>query len=87
MLKLVKEKEKDLKLSKLLSDVSEKLNIEVPPAMFEAELNNALNQFSEQNKISIDQLRSSLNELEGEGGIFKDNVLKNLKSKLILQRW
>ncbi|AYE36466.1 trigger factor [Borrelia turcica IST7] len=86
MLKLVKEKEKDLKLSKLLSDVSEKLNIEVPPAMFEAELNNALNQFSEQNKISIDQLRSSLNELEGEDYIFKDNVLKNLKSKLILQK-
>ncbi|AWG42970.1 trigger factor [Candidatus Borreliella tachyglossi] len=87
MLTMTKEKQKSLKLSKLLSDVSERLSIEIPPAMFEAELKNVLNEFSKQNKISLEQLGNSLQSLEGFGDdIFRDNVLKNLKSKLILQK-
>ncbi|QMU99372.1 trigger factor [Borrelia sp. A-FGy1] len=86
MLKLVKEKEEDFKLSKLLFNISEKLNIEIPPSMFEVELNNALIKFSERDKISIDQLRSSLNEMKDKDNVFKNNVIKNLKSKLILQK-
>ena len=86
MLKLVEEKKEALKLSKLLSEIAEKLSIEVPPSMLEAELNNALSKFSEQNKISIDQARSSLGELGGADNVFKEELLKNLKSRLILQK-
>ncbi|UER67767.1 trigger factor [Borrelia sp. BU AG58] len=87
MLELVKEKEEALKLSKLLSGIAERLNIEVPPSMFKAELDSALSRFSEQNKIGANQFGGSLNDLEvGVDDVFKGEVLKNLKSRLILQK-
>ncbi|AAX17113.1 trigger factor [Borrelia hermsii] len=86
MLRLVKEKRESLKLSKLLSDVSEKLNIEIPSAMFEAELKNVVNEFSTQNKIDLKKLNDSSMGLEGVSDVFKENVLKKLKSKLVFQK-
>ncbi|BDU62721.1 trigger factor [Candidatus Borrelia fainii] len=86
MLRLIKEKSDSLKLSKLLSDIAEKLNIEIPSSMFEAEFKNFLNEFAHQNKISLDQLNNSSTGLEGINDVFKDNVLKNLKSKLVFQK-
>ncbi|WKC58156.1 trigger factor [Borrelia sp. P9F1] len=86
MLKLVEEKKEALKLSKFLFGIAEKLSIEIPPSMLEAELNNALSKFSEQSKISVDQARSSLSELESSDDVFKEKLLKNLKSRLILQK-
>ncbi|WP_421622626.1 trigger factor [Borrelia sp. MN22-0132] len=85
MLRVVKERSESLKLSKLLSDIAEKLNIEIPSSMFEAELKNVLNEFSHQNKINFEQLSSSTG-LEGINDVFKENVLKKLKSKLVFQK-
>ncbi|UPA18080.1 trigger factor [Borrelia puertoricensis] len=85
MLRVVKERSDSLKLSKLLSDIAEKLNIEIPSSMFEAELKNVLNEFSHQNKINFEQLSSSTG-LEGINDVFKENVLKKLKSKLVFQK-
>nr|WMW27259.1 Trigger factor [Borrelia puertoricensis] len=53
--------------------------------MFEAELKNVLNEFSHQNKINFEQLSSSTG-LEGINDVFKENVLKKLKSKLVFQK-
>ncbi|ANF34068.1 trigger factor [Borrelia turicatae] len=86
MLRLVKERSESLKLSKLLSDIAEKLNIEIPSSMFEAEFKNVLNEFSHQNKINLEQLSNSSTGLEGINDVFKENVLKKLKSKLIFQK-
>ncbi|AHH03603.1 Trigger factor, ppiase [Borrelia nietonii YOR] len=86
MLRLVKEKSESLKFSKLLSDVAEKLNIEIPSAMFEAELKNVLSEFSDQNKIDLKKLNDAYIGLEGVSDIFKENVLKRLKSKLVFQK-
>ncbi|AHH09317.1 Trigger factor, ppiase [Borrelia parkeri SLO] len=86
MLRLIKERSESLKLSKLLSDIAEKLNIEIPSSMFEAEFKNVLNEFSHQNKINLEQLSNSSTGLEGINDVFKENVLKKLKSKLVFQK-
>ncbi|WP_024654873.1 trigger factor [Borrelia hispanica] len=86
MLRVVQEKTNSLKLSKLLSSIAEKVNIDVPSAMFEAELKNVINEFSHQNKINITQLQNSSAGLEGVSDVFKENVLNKLKSKLVFQK-
>ncbi|ACH93546.1 trigger factor [Borrelia duttonii] len=86
MLKVVQEKTNSLKLSKLLSGIAEKVNIDVPSSMFEAELKNVINEFSHQNKINITQLQNSSTGLEGVNDVFKENVLNKLKSKLVFQK-
>ncbi|ASQ29360.1 trigger factor [Borrelia miyamotoi] len=86
MLRLIKEKSDSLKLSKLLSDIVNRLNIEVPPAMFEAEFKKTLSEFSKKNKVNFEQLGNFSTGFEGVGDILKDNVLKQLKSKLVFQK-
>ncbi|AHH06672.1 Trigger factor, ppiase [Borrelia crocidurae DOU] len=86
MLRVVQEKTNSLKLSKLLSGIAEKVNIDVPSSMFEAELKNVINEFSHQNKINITQLQNSSTGLEDVNDVFKENVLNKLKSKLVFQK-
>ncbi|AHH08581.1 trigger factor [Borrelia anserina] len=86
MLSLIKERSKSLKLSKLLSSIAENLNIDIPPTMFESELKNVLNGFSNQSKVNLEQLNNASISLEGVSDVFKANVLNKLKSKLVFQR-
>ncbi|AHH10791.1 trigger factor [Borrelia coriaceae] len=86
MLRLIEEKSRSLKLSKLLSDIAENLSIDIPSSMFEAEFKNVLRESSHQNNVSLEQLNNPSSGLEGMNDIFKENVLKKLKSKLIFQK-
>ncbi|WP_024653433.1 trigger factor [Borrelia persica] len=86
MLKIIKERSESLKFSKFLYNIAERLNIEVPSVMLEAELKNVINEFSHQNKINLTQLGDSSINLESVSDVLKENVLKKLKSKLVFQK-
>ncbi|WPM05725.1 trigger factor [Borreliella sinica] len=88
LLKLIEEKKEALKLSKFFSTISEKLEIDIPHSMIEAEIEIAFkNDIKKQNKMSLEEFK---NIFYSSGYIgnnnLKDEILSNLKSKLIIQK-
>ncbi|WKC83671.1 trigger factor [Borreliella spielmanii] len=87
ILSLIEEKKEALKLNKFFSNISEKLEIDIPHSMIEAEIEIAFKDAKRQNKMSLEEFKSMFYSSEYVGSDnLKDEILNNLKSKLIIQK-
>ncbi|WKC90113.1 trigger factor [Borreliella finlandensis] len=89
LLNIVEEKKETLKLNKFFSTISEKLEIDIPHSMIEAEIEIAFKDTKRQNKnsMSLEEFKSIFYSSGYIGGDnLKDEILRNLKSKLIMQK-
>lgn len=87
ILSLVEEKKEALKLNKFFSTISEKLEIDIPRSMIEAEIEIAFKDAKRQNKMSLEEFKSMFYSSGYNGSdSLKDEILSNLKSKLIIQK-
>ncbi|WKD00938.1 trigger factor [Borreliella americana] len=89
LLNIVEEKKETLKLNKFFSTISEKLEIDIPHSMIEAEIEIAFKDFKRQNKnnMSFEEFKNIFYSSGYVGSDnLKDEILKNLKSKLIMQK-
>ncbi|KEO62558.1 trigger factor [Borreliella garinii] len=87
ILNVIEEKKETLKLNKFFSTISEKLEIDIPHSMIEAEIEIAFKDIAKQNKIGLDEFKSIFYSSGYVGGVnLKDEILSNLKSKLIIQK-
>ncbi|WKC75402.1 trigger factor [Borreliella yangtzensis] len=87
ILNLIEEKKEALKLNKFFSTISKKLEIDIPHSMIEAEIEIAFKDIAKQNKISLEEFKSMFYSSGYVGGNnAKDEILGNLKSKLIIQK-
>lgn len=87
ILNLIEEKKEALKLNKFFSTISEKLEIDIPHSMIEAEIEIAFKDIAKQNKISLEEFKSVFYSSGYVGGNnVKDEILSNLKSKLIIHK-
>ncbi|MCD2332358.1 trigger factor [Borreliella americana] len=89
LLNIVEEKKETLKLNKFFSIISEKLEIDIPHSMIEVEIEIAFKDSKRQNKNNM-SLEEFKNIFYSSGYVgsdnLKDEILKNLKSKLIMQK-
>nr|WP_214645968.1 trigger factor [Borreliella spielmanii] len=87
ILSLIEEKKEALKLNKFFSNISEKLEIDIPHSMIEAEIEIAFKDAKRQNKMGLEEFKSMFYSSEYVGSNnLKDEILNNLKSKLIIQK-
>ncbi|WKC86428.1 trigger factor [Borreliella lanei] len=89
LLNIVEEKKETLKLNKFFSTISEKLEIDIPCSMIDAEIEIAFKDAKRQNKnnMSLEEFKSMFYSSGSVGSDnLKDEILKNLKSKLIMQK-
>ncbi|WKC88262.1 trigger factor [Borreliella japonica] len=87
ILNLIEEKKETLKLNKFFSTISEKLEIDIPHSMIEAEIEIAFKDTKKQNKMSFEEFKSMFYSSGYAGNDnLKDEILSNLKSKLIIQK-
>ncbi|WKC76312.1 trigger factor [Borreliella valaisiana] len=87
ILDLIEEKKEALKLNKFFSTISEKLEIDIPHSMIEAEIEIVFKDTAKQNKMSLEEFKSMFYSSGYVGGKnLKDEILSNLKSKLIIQK-
>ncbi|WP_151074143.1 trigger factor [Borreliella turdi] len=87
ILQLIEEKKEALKLNKFFSVISKKLEIDIPHSMLEAEIEIAFKDIAKHNKMSLEEFKSMFysSEFVGSNNL-KDEILSNLKSKLIIQK-
>ncbi|SCW27452.1 trigger factor [Borreliella japonica] len=87
ILNLIEEKKETLKLNKFFSTISEKLEIDIPHSMIEAEIEIAFKDTKKQNKMSFEEFKGMFYSSGYAGNDnLKDEILSNLKSKLIIQK-
>lgn len=87
ILNVIEEKKETLKLNKFFSTISEKLEIDIPHSMIEAEIEIAFKDAAKQNKMGLEEFKSIFYSSGCVGSVnLKDEILSNLKSKLIIQK-
>ncbi|WKC79982.1 trigger factor [Borreliella tanukii] len=87
ILDLIEEKKEALKLNKFFSTISEKLEIDIPRSMIEAEIEIAFKDIAKQSKMSLEEFKGVFySSGYVDGNNLKDEILGNLKSKLIIQK-
>ncbi|QFI14713.1 trigger factor [Borrelia sp. CA_690] len=84
---LIEEKKEALKLNKFFSTISEKIEIDIPHSMVEAEIEIAFKDTAKQNKMNLEEFKSIFYSSGFIGNTnLKNEIFSNLKSKLIIQK-